>query len=230
MSTLIKPGLIFSFILMMISAPVSASGGIALGATRVIYPADAKQTSLAITNSNKQERYLVNAWIENDRGQKEKTFAVTPPLFVSEPDSENTLRIIYAGPPLPSDRESLFFMNVKAIPSVNKENLEGKNVLQLAILSRIKLFVRPKNLAMPPEEALSQLRFERAGNHLKVSNASPYYVTLVNLQLGGQKLENIMIAPKNSAQQALPSGASGALSWQSVNDYGAITPARRVSL
>lgn len=230
MSTLIKPGLIFSFILMMISAPVSASGGIALGATRVIYPADAKQTSLAITNSNKQERYLVNAWIENDRGQKEKTFAVTPPLFVSEPDSENTLRIIYAGPPLPSDRESLFFMNVKAIPSVNKENMEGKNVLQLAILSRIKLFVRPKNLAMPPEEALSQLKFERAGNHLKISNASPYYVTLVNLQLGGQKLENIMIAPKNSAQQALPSGASGALSWQSVNDYGAITPARRVSL
>lgn len=230
MSTLIKPGLIFSFILMMISAPVSASGGIALGATRVIYPADAKQTSLAITNSNKQERYLVNAWIENDRGQKEKTFAVTPPLFVSEPDSENTLRIIYAGPPLPSDRESLFFMNVKAIPSVNKDNMEGKNVLQLAILSRIKLFVRPKNLAMPPEEALSQLRFERAGNHLKVSNASPYYVTLVNLQLGGQKLENIMIAPKNSAQQALPTGASGALSWQSVNDYGAITPARRVSL
>lgn len=230
MTTLIKPGLIFSFILMMISLPVQASGGIALGATRVIYPADAKQTSLAITNSNKQERYLINAWIENDRGQKEKTFAVTPPLFVSEPDSENTLRIIYAGPQLPADRESLFFMNVKAIPSVNKANMEGKNVLQLAILSRIKLFVRPKNLAMPPEEALSQLRFERAGNHLKISNASPYYVTLVNLQLGGQKLENIMIAPKNSAQQALPAGASGALSWQSVNDYGAITPARRVTL
>jgi fimbrial chaperone protein len=230
MNSLIKPGLIFSLILMMISLPVQASGGIALGATRVIYPADAKQTSLAITNSNKQERYLINAWIENDRGQKEKTFAVTPPLFVSEPDSENTLRIIYAGPPLPTDRESLFYMNVKAIPSVNKANLEGKNVLQLAILSRIKLFVRPKNLAMPPEEALSQLRFERAGNHLKVSNASPYYVTLVNLQLGGKKLENIMIAPKNSAQQTLPDGASGTLSWQSVNDYGAITPARRVSL
>lgn len=57
MNSLIKPGLIFSLILMMISLPVQASGGIALGATRVIYPADAKQTSLAITNSNKQERY-----------------------------------------------------------------------------------------------------------------------------------------------------------------------------
>ena len=83
---------------------------------------------------------------------------------------------------------------------------------------------------MPPEEALSQLRFERVGNHLKVSNASPYYVTLVNLKLGGQTLDNIMIAPKNSAQQALPAGAGGTLSWQSVNDYGAITPARSVNL
>ena len=56
MNTLIKPGLFLSFILMMVSACANASGGIALGATRVIYPADAKQTSLAITNSNKQER------------------------------------------------------------------------------------------------------------------------------------------------------------------------------
>ncbi|MRS90024.1 type 1 fimbria chaperone FimC [Enterobacteriaceae bacterium RIT714] len=230
MNSLIKPGLIISLILMLFSLPVKASGGIALGATRVIYPADAKQTSLAITNTNKKERYLINAWIENDRGQKEKTFAVTPPLFVSEPDSENTLRIIYAGPALATDRESLFFMNVKAIPSINKEDHEGNNVLQLAILSRIKLFVRPKNLSMQPEDAISHLRFERAGNHLKVSNASPYYISLVNLYLGGKKLENLMVAPKSSAQQAIPAGANGTLSWQSVNDYGAITPARRASL
>lgn len=87
-------------------------------------------------------------------------------------------------------------MNVKAIPSVNKAKTENNNVLQLAILSRIKLFVRPNNLAMQPEEALSQLRFERVGSHLKISNASPYYITLVNLKLGGQTLDNIMIAPK----------------------------------
>ena len=149
-------------------------------------------------------------------------------LSASRP--ENTLRIIYAGPALPADRESLFYMNVKAIPSVSKKHQDGNNVLQLAILSRIKLFVRPANLAMPPEEALSQLRFERVGNHLKVSNASPYYVTLVNLKLGGQTLDNLMVAPKSSAQQVLPAATSGTLSWQSVNDYGAITPARSVSL
>ena len=58
MNTLIKPAIFLSFTLMMVSACANASGGIALGATRVIYPAEAKQTSLAITNSNKKERYF----------------------------------------------------------------------------------------------------------------------------------------------------------------------------
>ena len=151
------------------AASVQAAGGIALGATRVIYPADAKQTSLSISNSDTKERYLVNSWIENSAGAKEKSFVVTPPLFVSEPKSENTLRIIYAGEPLPKDRESLFWMNVKAIPSVNKNSLEGKNVLQLAILSRIKSAANPGRctrnadlfpLRQPPEnqQSVSVLR------------------------------------------------------------------------
>jgi hypothetical protein len=53
------------------------------GPRALFIPAEAKQTSLAITNSNKQERYLINAWIENANGQKEKTFAVTPPCLLA---------------------------------------------------------------------------------------------------------------------------------------------------
>ncbi|MCS2158049.1 type 1 fimbria chaperone FimC [Scandinavium sp. H11S7] len=230
MIRLIKKTLLLSILMLMNALPAQAAGGIALGATRVIYPADAKQTSLALSNSNKQERYLINAWIENATGQKEKTFVITPPLFVSEPNSENTLRIIYAGPALATDRESLFYLNVKAIPSMDKKNGENNNVLQLAILSRIKLFVRPNKLETQPLQALDTLAFTRSGSAISINNPSPYYMTLVNLQMGGKKLENVMVAPKSRATVALPTGAQGTLSWQSVNDYGAITPARRVNL
>ncbi|MCS2171845.1 type 1 fimbria chaperone FimC [Scandinavium sp. TWS1a] len=227
---LIKKTFFLSILMLMNALPAQAAGGIALGATRVIYPADAKQTSLALSNSNKQERYLINAWIENATGQKEKTFVITPPLFVSEPNSENTLRIIYAGPALASDRESLFYLNVKAIPSMDKKNGENNNVLQLAILSRIKLFVRPNKLETQPLQALDTLVFTRSGSAISINNPSPYFITLVNLQMGGKKLENVMITPKSRATVTLPEGAQGTLSWQSVNDYGAITPARRVNL
>ncbi|EOT1757141.1 MULTISPECIES: type 1 fimbria chaperone FimC [Citrobacter] len=225
----IKSGLII-FIALWTSMSAQAAGGIALGATRVIYPADAKQTSLAISNSASKERYLVNSWIENSAGVKEKSFVVTPPLFVSEPKSENTLRIIYAGQPLPADRESLFWMNVKAIPSVDKNSLEGKNVLQLAILSRIKLFVRPANLPQVQEDAPGMLQFSRSGNHLKITNPSAYYLTLVNLKVGSQKVDNVMVAPKNNTRILLPAGAQGSVTFQTVNDYGALTPAKTVSL
>ncbi|MFJ3457395.1 type 1 fimbria chaperone FimC [Scandinavium goeteborgense] len=230
MIRLIKNTLFLSILMFVNALPAQAAGGIALGATRVIYPADAKQTSLALSNSNKQERYLINAWIENATGQKEKTFVITPPLFVSEPNSENTLRIIYAGPTLATDRESLFYLNVKAIPSMDKNNGENNNVLQLAILSRIKLFVRPNKLETQPLQALDTLAFTRSGSAISINNPSPYFITLVNLQMGGKKLDNVMVAPKTSATVMLPAGAQGALTWQSVNDYGAITPARRVNL
>ncbi len=229
MNTLFKSGWIIG-LLLIISLPVQAAGGIALGATRVIYPANAKQTSLSITNSDSKERFLVNSWIENSRGEKEKAFVVTPPLFVSEPKSENTLRIIYAGQPLPTDRESLFWMNVKAIPSVDKESLNGKNVLQLAILSRIKLFVRPETLPGQAEDAPGLLQFSRSGQHLKITNPSAYYITLVNLQVGSQKLDNVMVAPKNSSQLLLPPNTQGSVAFQTVNDYGAVTSVKTASL
>jgi len=212
------------------SSAVNAEGGISLGATRVIYPAGAKQASLAINNSDKKSRFLISSWVEDEQGQKVKTFAVTPPLFVSEPDSENTLRIIYVGPPLPGDRESLFWLNVKAIPSVDKESLAGKNVLHLAILSRIKLFVRPSTLSELAKEAPAALSFAREGNTLKINNASPFYLSLVNVYINQRKLDNVMVAPKKSTQVALPSDIRGDLTFQTVNDYGAVTAVRTVSL
>ncbi|UDJ81215.1 type 1 fimbria chaperone FimC [Kosakonia oryzae] len=229
MNTILKSGWIMG-LLMIITPLVHAAGGIALGATRVIYPANAKQTSLSITNSDSKERFLVNSWIENSRGEKEKAFVVTPPLFVSEPKSENTLRIIYAGQPLPTDRESLFWMNVKAIPSVDKASLNGKNVLQLAILSRIKLFVRPQALPGLAEDAPGLLQFSRVDQRLKITNPSAYYITLVNLQVGKQKLDNVMVAPKSSSQLLLPPDAMGNVSFQTVNDYGAVTSVKTASL
>ncbi|MWT69881.1 type 1 fimbria chaperone FimC [Escherichia coli] len=221
---------IFVVYCLFISANARAAGGIALGATRIIYPADAKQTSVWIRNSHLQERYLVNAWVENSNGVKDKSFIITPPLFVSEPKSENTLRIIYTGPPLATDRESLYWMNVKTIPSVDKGALEGRNVLQLAILSRMKLFLRPANLQELSAEAPDSLQFSRSGNVLNIRNPSPFYVTLVNLKVGSQKVQNVMASPKNNSQLPLPPGVQGKLTFQTVNDYGSLTPIREVSL
>ena len=197
-------------------------GGISLGSTRVIYPADAKQISLAIINSNNKERFLINAWIENNLDKKSKDFLITPPLFVAEAKTENTLRIVNLSPDLAQDRESVFWVNVKAIPSIDKSTLVDKNVLQLAVLSRIKLFVRPINLKTKPEASITTLKFSKTADNIIVNNPSPYHVSFVNLYLDGAKQPNVMAAPYAETKIANTSGRT--LSYQTVNDYGGLTP------
>ncbi|QIP92017.1 Fimbrial periplasmic chaperone SfmC [Serratia fonticola] len=218
-----------SMLLMLPS--LSWAGGIALGSTRVVYPADARQVSLAVNNSDEHNRYLIQTWVENEAGKKTEDFIVTPPLFVSKPKSENTLRIIYSGEKLPQDRETLYWLNNKAIPSINKDEAKDNNVLQIAILARIKLFVRPAGLTEKSADAPSMLNFNRSGDSLNISNGSPFYVTLVNMSIGGRNVDTTMVPPKSSARVALPKGmVTGILSYQTINDYGANTPTAKVQI
>lgn len=95
--------------------------GVALGATRVIYPEGQKQVQLAVTNNDDKSSYLIQSWIENAEGKKDARFVITPPLFSMQGKKENTLRIIDAtNGQMPEDRESLFWVNVKAIPAMDK--------------------------------------------------------------------------------------------------------------
>lgn len=199
------------------------AGGIALGSTRIIYPIGDKQVSLPIINSDDKNVYLIQSWVDDFKGNKTTSFVVTPPLFVINPKRENILRIMYAGDDLPLDRESVFYFNSKAIPSVDKSKVTG-NSLQIATQSVIKLFMRPKNLPTRSLDAPESLRCNLGVGTINIHNPSPYYVTLVQLRIGGKLLPNTMISPKSSKDVAIPSGDSGEITFQTVNDYGANTP------
>ena len=100
---------------------LQAKAAVALGATRVVYPAGQKQVQLAVTNNDEKSTFLIQSWVENSAGQKDGRFVITPPLFSMQGKKENTLRIIDAtNNQLPRDRESLFWLSVKAIPAMDK--------------------------------------------------------------------------------------------------------------
>lgn len=193
-----------------------ANAAVALGATRVIYPANQKQVLLPVTNNDPASVYLIQSWIENAGDQKDTQFVITPPLFSMQGKKENTLRIINAtNHQLPGDRESLFWVNVKAIPAMEKDQ-KNENTLQLAIISRIKMFYRPTNLAMAPEEAPAMLRFRRSGSKLTLINPTPYYAYL-NLQsginIGSWRLRDNSTWSYNSGS----SNSSNSNKWQHIN-------------
>lgn len=167
---------------------------------------------------------IIQSWIENAGDQKDTQFVITPPLFSMQGKKENTLRIINAtNHQLPGDRESLFWVNVKAIPAMEKDQ-KNENTLQLAIISRIKMFYRPTHLAMAPEEAPAMLRFRRSGSKLTLINPTPYFITVTNMKAGNSNLPNTMVPPKGEVSVDIPHAVTGDISFQTINDYGALTP------
>lgn len=207
-----------------------AEAGVALGATRVIYPAGQKQVTLGVSNNNDKDIFLIQSWVENDEGQKEGRFVITPPLFLTQGKKENTLRIIDAtNNALPKDRESLFWVNVKTIPSLDKAK-QKENTLQLAITSRIKLLYRPQNFSMAPEQAPAKLTFKRNKNTLVLNNPTPYYLTVTELNAGTRVLANVMVPPLGTAAVKLPGNGYSVITYRTINDYGALTSVMKGTL
>lgn len=215
--------IIFASALIMSGANSAVAGGILLGATRVIYTQGDKQATLAIKNTDEKLRYLIQSWVEDKNGKKTSDFIITPPLFVSNAKGESTLRIVYVGADLPKDKETVYYLNSKAIPEFDREKIENKNVLKMAVLSRIKLFVRPANLTLMSETAPESLKFHYEGNTLTVDNPTPYYVSLIQFYVGGELQPNTLISPKDKTVINVKSNLKKEVTYKAVNDYGAIT-------
>lgn len=197
-----------------------ADGGIALGATRLIYSMDSKQASMPVVNSTSQKTYLINAWVEDSNAKATSEIVLTPPMFVSEPKSESTLRLVNTNLDMKMDRETLYYLNVQAIPSVEKSKIEKNDVLQLAILSRIKMMIRPNGLKIPVENAPSLIEVAKADKKITFKNPTPYYMTLVKIVVEGQDQDSIMLDPYSSKSIK---GSGNKISFQTINDYGAFT-------
>ncbi|EKT4531780.1 molecular chaperone [Pseudomonas putida] len=209
---------------MLVAAQATAS--ISLSATRVVFDGAYKEANVIVRNGNQE--VLVQSWVDaSDSAQA--PFAITPPLARVLPKQEQLLRILYEGQGLPTDRESVVWLNVQEIPQASTK----ANTLQLAVRQRIKIFFRPANLPgnalLAPEQLVWQLT-QRAGKpQLTVNNPSLYHVSMADIELkrGKQTVlsaDSAMIAP--GEQKTFTSALSQmdgplTLTFKSINDYGA---------
>lgn len=207
----------------VLGGQLASAGGITVGGTRVIYDGSRKEASLSVTSSS-PEPYLVQSWADVREDSAEKApFIITPPLFRLDGNQQSVLRIVRAGGSLAEDRESLYWLNVKAIPRGTQQ--DNVNTLQIAVKNRIKLTYHPAALSGVPEEQTSQLRWRVAGNKVTVTNPTPFVMNFYEIRLGGRDLADVTyVLPMSEATFTAPSGAAGSVSWKLINDYGSIGP------
>ncbi|WP_371756535.1 fimbrial biogenesis chaperone StiB, partial [Salmonella enterica] len=179
MNSLAKAGLLCC----LLCGSLAHAAGINIGTTRVIFHGDAKDASISISNSDNVP-YLIQSWaqsISETGASGDAPFMVTPPLFRLNGGQKNVLRIIRTGGNLPEDRESLYWLDIKSIPSSNPDNKH--NTLMLAVKAEFKLIYRPKALTQKPEEVADRLTWSRQGRTLTVKNPTPYYMNFATLSV-----------------------------------------------
>ncbi|HGN9136508.1 TPA: molecular chaperone, partial [Providencia stuartii] len=210
--------LILLFSLTSISA-YSASNGVGLNATRIIYNQGESSTSIGARNNtdiNYLARFLVT---KNVDGTKSDTpFMVTPPLIKVDSGKSQEVKIHIKPNNLPTDRESVFYFSATMIPATNGP-ING-TMLNIGYNNVIKLFYRPKNLSISQKEASEKLSIESTSTGIKVINNSPYFISFSKLSVNGVKIDlsmkkrNTMIAPFDSFNYIAPSnGRSGIAKW-----------------
>ena len=220
----------------LLAGNVNAS--VTIVGTRVVYPADQREVTVKLDNDS-HEPSLVQTWIDDGHqdakpGEIKVPFVITPPIFRMDPNKAQTLRVMYSGEALPQDRESVYWLNVLDIPP-KASGATDANTLQLALRTRIKVFVRPAKLPGKAEDAPAQLSWKIVassngkGQAVSVSNPTPYYVSFseVDVESGGRTYKNErggMVAPHATEvlpvaqMNAVPAGAK--VHFTAINDYG----------
>lgn len=170
-----------------------SEAAVVIGGTRVVYPAQENDVTVKFTNRGTTPT-LVQVWL--DAGDDKSTpdtakvpFAVTPPIFRLDADKSQAVRLVYSKEPLPSDKETLFWLNMLEVPP---READDKSRLDFAFRSRIKLFFRPPGLPGDAQSAPHKLSWKLVdgddgkGVALQATNPTPYHVNFrqVGLKVG----------------------------------------------
>lgn len=220
-----------------------AQAAITLGLTRTIVTGADNTGSMQVINEGSRP-VLIQTWIDNGHGEMDKPmesiqvpFAIDTPVFRLESKKARRVRIFFTGKgqSLPSDRESLFWLNVLEVPSKSGQQGPPTNEVQIAFQSRTKLFFRPKNIPSGAYQVEKLIRFELlSGKMLKIINPTPYHVTFMALEIsrndGTQTFPLVvmpddMIKPKSFVTLAIQSSntyqtGSAKVRFSVFDDYG----------
>jgi fimbrial chaperone protein len=196
------------------------AGGVSLGATRLVYPTNKEQITLKIYNTDKNSNYLVQSWVSDEKNNKSQDFIITPPLFIIKSNTDNILKIVYTGDnsKLPKEKEKIYFLNSKVIPSLSESERKIDNALLISTTTRIKLFLRPTQINEDVFTSYKKIRCEYEKNKIKMFNPTPFYMNLVSIKASGNEISKMETIPPNKFVYI--DSESKKITFNVINDYG----------
>ncbi|MGO2143607.1 MAG: fimbrial biogenesis chaperone [Serratia bockelmannii] len=211
--------------------------GVGTDRTRYLFPQGARQIGVTLLNRTK-EAYLVQAWVREIDPATGDVRNATTPFFLKQPVQKAMaggrygFQVIQTRPVMVADRESVYLLSFKLIPSELRPDTAGENARANVVATyNVKLFYRPEAIKKATvAAAVKLLKFERRGTVLHISNPSPLWLTFSQLEVGGERVGESdlkkMLPPYGSADFTAPAGGrGGTVRWRALDENGEQTPA-----
>lgn len=120
MKSMARLALVSCAIALLSLQALPSHAGVIIHGTRVVYHAEQQEVIVRLENKGSRPA-LVQSWLDaGDRlstpANAQAPFTLSPPIFRIEPHQQQALRLRYSGDPIPTDRESLFWLNVLEVP------------------------------------------------------------------------------------------------------------------
>ncbi|HCA4490492.1 MULTISPECIES: fimbrial biogenesis chaperone [Enterobacteriaceae] len=219
---------IFIFIFIFSNSAFSNSKGISLDVSRAIF--DEANNSISITAKNTSEDMvlLLKAYVSNYYTDSEEKvpFFITPPLNRIDPESSVQFRInkLDEVELLPKDRESIFSINVLAIPPKKKGVY-----IQMALNTKIKLIYRPKEINNQKEvgRIIDRISIVKNGEDITFYNPTPYFATIGRMVINNiPSNKTVMIKPFSN--ESITEKNASSISYSLINDFGGMSNEKKV--
>lgn len=167
-----------------------AQAGIIASATRVIFREGDNEKSLMLLNTNDYP-IVVQTWVDDGDvnaapEQSTAPFVSLPAVFSMQPKTMKGLRLIYNQQSLPTDRESVFWINLYEIPPTRPVIPPLQPSVTMAMNTQMKIFYRPKAVVAAEKDAPKPVfTLKKEDNHyvLLCDNPSPVYLSFSRLAL-----------------------------------------------
>lgn len=217
------------------AAPLSH--GIIMHSIRLVYPENAANgVGMEIENMT-ANNYLVQSWarpysVNDEAGMSEKQgenngFIILPLLKRFERGERLNLLVKRVGGSFPENKESVFYVSVKFIPSTaqSDDNKETVNV-NVILVNNIKVFYRPSSVPeVDTVKNSKNLRYRIEGKNLIVDNPTPYFITYHSLICGDSVIDKAqlrkMVPPLGSQTYKLSNESqSKDVRFSVINDIG----------
>ncbi|HIE1439258.1 TPA: fimbrial biogenesis chaperone [Enterobacter hormaechei] len=204
--------------------------GITLDISRVIFDSENSSESFTMKNTSSNMVLLIRATVNDyyTDHDKEIPFFITPPLNRIDPNSDIQFRInkLDGAENLPKDRESIYAINVLAIPP-KKE----KSEIQIALNTKIKLIFRPTeiNNTLEIEKLKDKLILTKGVGGINIKNPTPYFATITKIKFNGISSNRPSEMIKPFSDITLEEKNAKTMSFSIINDFGGNSNMRTVS-